>query len=270
MREIETEELRKILVDMLEDIDEYCTVNNLRYYLAYGTLLGAVRHKGFIPWDDDIDIMMPRSDYEKFVSSFNKCNHRNNIKVINHQIDKEYYLPYAKVIHKGTEVAEDVRSNLHLGVYIDVFPLDNMADNLNAAQKEFNTLSIYRNLLVLKNMRTRKGRSLLKNLVVVVGNVLLKPISKSNIISKIEAKARNQESEEEIKFIANTVLGVYGMREIMLSKWLGTGIKVEFEGSKFIIPSEYHQILSQLYGDYMKLPPIEKRITHHDFKAWWK
>lgn len=270
MREITTYELKTILVDMLVDIDEFCAANNIKYFLAYGTLLGAVRHQGFIPWDDDIDIMMPRPDYERFVSCFNKCSHRNDIAVIDYRMEKEYYLPYAKIINKRTEVAEEVRSSLHLGVYIDVFPLDIMPNDMIAARKEFKSLSLYRNLLDLKNMITRRDRFFLKNLIIILGNAFLKIISKSHIITMIDKRARKNEGHGNPQLLANTVLGVYGEREIMSSEWLKKGVKAIFENHEFMIPGEYHQILTQLYGDYMKLPPVEKRISHHSFNAYWK
>ena len=270
MREITSEELKEILVEMLVDIDEYCAANNLKYFLAYGTLLGAVRHKGFIPWDDDIDIMMPRQDDERFISSFNSCSRKNYIEVISHQMEKKYYLAYAKVVHKDTMVEEAVRSNYHIGAFIDVFPIDNLSNELETARKEFDSISLYRNILNIKNMTTRKGRSIIKNLVVILGNVLLMPFPKSYFITAIDKRAKKNEGIKEPKFLANIVLGVYGEKEIMPTEWLRTEIKVDFEGRKFNIPENYDLILSQLYGDYMVLPPIEKRITHHGIKAWWK
>ncbi len=271
MKEISTEELKRILVNMMVDIDEYCEKNNITYYLAYGTLLGAVRHKGFIPWDDDIDIMMPRADYEKFVSSFNNSSsHAKNIEVIDHLIEKDYYHPFAKVIQKETEVEECINSKLHIGVFIDVFPLDYLPGNLGIAKKKFQSLSLYRLLLDLKNMKTREGRSILKNFVVVVGNALMRIIPRSFLINSIDKKAREITSKKDSLFIANIAFPIYSYKEIMPVEWLKTGIKADFEGHKLFIPSGYHQVLSQLYGDYMKLPPVEKRVTHHGFKAWWK
>ena len=255
---------------MLREIDKYCTENGLKYFLAYGTLLGAIRHQGFIPWDDDIDIIMPRSDYQKFVELFNRKSHSQTLQVVDHTSVSNYYLPYAKVIHTGTMLIENVSSGFQLGVFIDVFPLDNMSDDYEVAKKKFNSLSLYRKILVLKNLRYRKGRTLIKNGIVALGNAVLRLIPISFLTTSIDKKARNNESEIDTRYLANTVLGVYGEREIMPSVWWESGIRMKFEGFLFSIPQGYHNVLSQLYGDYLKLPPIEKRITHHDFKVYWK
>ena len=269
-KEIGSDELKTIHVDMLIEIDRYCNDNGLQYFLAYGTLLGAVRHQGFIPWDDDIDIIMPRSDYQKFINDFNSKTHLRELQVINYNVQSDYYLPFAKVIHTRTEVAENINSSFRLGVYIDIFPLDHLSDNIEKAKNEFNSLSIYRNLLTLKNLKPRKGRSFIKNGIVALGSTALKLLPISFLTSTIDKKARRYEGGKCTRYVANSVLGVYGEREIMPALWFKSAANMVFEGYSFSVPQEYHNILTQLYGDYMKLPPIEKRITHHAFKAWWK
>lgn len=118
---IDIKELKKIQLGLLNALDDYCVQNDLTYYLAYGTLIGAIRHKGYIPWDDDIDVMMPREDYNKFIANFNNDKHASNVKAISHEIDTDYYLSFAKLINKSTVMQEEVNSDYQIGVYIDVF-----------------------------------------------------------------------------------------------------------------------------------------------------
>ena len=108
---IDIKELKKIQLGLLNALDDYCVQNDLTYYLAYGTLIGAIRHKGYIPWDDDIDVMMPREDYNKFIANFNNDKHASNLKAISHEIDTDYYLSFAKLINKSTVMQEEVNSD---------------------------------------------------------------------------------------------------------------------------------------------------------------
>lgn len=270
LREINSKELKSLLVEMLKEIDIFCSENGLRYFLAYGTLLGAVRHQGFIPWDDDVDIMMPRSDYQKFIKKFNGKIQSHKLQVVNSNSIKDYYLPYAKVIHTGTVVSENVNNAIRLGVFIDVFPLDNMSDNFKCAKRLFNRLSFYRNALMLKNIKRRNGRSFIKNGIVAIGNIALKILPISLLTAIIDKKSRKYEDKEMTKYLANAVLGVYGEKEVMPSLWFEVAVKLKFEDFLFSVPKEYNNILTELYGDYMQLPPEEKRGTHHSFKAYWK
>ena len=118
---INVEELKHIQLDMLSDIAEFCEQNNIKYFLAYGTLIGAIRHKGYIPWDDDIDICMPRPDYDKFLSLYNKKD--SAYKAVAFELDENYKLPFAKVNDTRTVMWETMYDQDVFGVYIDVFPL---------------------------------------------------------------------------------------------------------------------------------------------------
>ena len=126
MKKIETEELKRIQVDILKDIHEFCSINNIHYSLAYGTLLGAIRHQGYIPWDDDIDIMMLRSDYEKFIHTF--PGSFKHLSICAPELDLNYYAPYANVWDNRTILDEGINNADHrgktIGIKIDVFPID--------------------------------------------------------------------------------------------------------------------------------------------------
>lgn len=121
------DELKFISYNILKFVADFCEINNIKYYLFAGTLLGAIRHEGFIPWDDDIDIAIPRDDYEKFIIEFDR-NNDVNYKVLSIENSNKYYLPYAKVIDNRTLLFEDGKESMPIGVFIDIFPLDSIPD----------------------------------------------------------------------------------------------------------------------------------------------
>ncbi|MBQ8445584.1 MAG: LicD family protein, partial [Opitutales bacterium] len=133
MREITHEELKQIQLGILDKVHEFCEKNGITYFLSSGTLIGAVRHKGYIPWDDDLDLYMPRADYDKFIKLFS-ANSPENTKLLSLETDKKYQYPFAKVIDDRTEMVETaVGESFKIGVYIDVFPVDSVPDNFVAS-----------------------------------------------------------------------------------------------------------------------------------------
>lgn len=266
MKEIGTEELKRIQLDILEDVDRFCEKEHLTYFLAYGTLLGAVRHQGFIPWDDDIDIAMPRPDYDKFISSYNRQNdeHEKAYKVVSPVTDKSYGLPFAKVYDTRTEMNESLYRQEDFGVYIDVFPIDGVQRDLNQIT---HTLR-WGKLLNTKKAILGGGRSLVKELIMLLGKVVFAPISKEKILKRINsiATAADYNQAEEVACI----VAPYSEKDIVSKSVLGTTVKATFEGRQFPIPTGYDIYLRHVYGDYMQLPPVEKRVSTHTFKAWWK
>ena len=123
MRRItDIQELRGVQLGILDDIHAFCVDNGIRYFLACGTLIGAVRHKGYIPWDDDIDLYMPRDDYERFINEFKSVS--GNCRVLDPKKEKHYYYTYAKVVDKRTLLVEPEADGYRIGVYVDVFPVD--------------------------------------------------------------------------------------------------------------------------------------------------
>lgn len=262
MKKIDINELRQIQVDILSKVAEYCEKESIRYFLGYGTLIGAIRHHSYIPWDDDIDIVMPRPDYNSFVANFNKTN--NLIKVADRLTISNYELPYAKVYDTRTEMIEGMyKPNCQYGVYIDVFPIDGYKDFKTV--KRIHLLSKFLNA---KKAIVDKRRAWGKTIIISLGKFLLLCLSESAIINKINSLATRYEYES--CEMVDSMMSPYRLREICPKKWFDNYILVEFEGKKYRIPENYDDYLRRIYGDYMKLPPKEKQVTHHVFKAWWK
>ena len=267
MKEITLEEKKIILLDILKNIHEFCSSNNLHYSLAYGTLLGAIRHKGFIPWDDDIDICMPRKDFEIFESKFNSHNSRYRLITINN--NSNYNLFVAKIIDTETTLTEDVNEPFELGVYIDLFIIDNLPDDKKEFDRSIRKLTHLHRLYVLKTVKINSQRKFYKNAVLWFSQILLKGISVRKILLDMNRYSKSLSSESS-RYCGALSSFAYEKKEIMKSKWYESYSLVPFENEMFYIPVGYHDILTRLYSDYMIPPPKEKQNTHHANKAYWK
>ena len=264
MKTINTEELKFILLDILKDIHQYCIANNIRYSIAYGTLLGAVRHKGYIPWDDDIDIMMPREDYERFIKTYGNSLYR----IADLSNNSEYSLPFAKVEDSRTIMNEYVDGKTVYGVYVDVFPVDNVPNDVFKRKFFYWRMSCWRILYNLKTVKTKKGRSLVKNIVLIVSHFVLRFVSKQDIARRISGMASTYmgNNTNYMGVIADPELYNYYVPSCFFDDY----IELPFETLIVKSIKEYDKYLKAAYGDYMQLPPIEKRVSHHVFDAYWK
>ena len=260
MKPIGQEEIKSILCDLLHDVADFCEESGLRYFLAYGTLIGAVRHNGFIPWDDDIDIAMPRPDYDKFVRSYN--NRKSSKRVIDIAIDKNYGIPYAKVYDDRTWFNEYKYRKEKYGVFIDIFPIDGIKGNWQ----------IYKALVLTKLLHAKKAnyiqRSLVKNLINTFAKIVLLPLSVRNILKLLDKNARTCPFGSTPQAV--NLLETYGFCEIADSSVFEKTLFHEFEGDYYRIPVGYDEWLRSIYGDYMQLPPVVQQITHHIYQVYWK
>ena len=261
MKEIYLEELKSVQLAMLQDVAAFCDEHNITYFLAFGTLIGAIRHKGYIPWDDDIDIAMPRPDYDRFISSFN--DKESIYKVVSMENDNHYGLAFAKVHDTRTVLHETQYKRDVYGVYIDVFPIVGVKD-----KKQIKRLRAV-NLMLHTKKANFKERTLSKKIINFFGKILLLPFSVHYIVTVIDRMARKYPfgSTPSAGNICDTVVGERAMIET--SAFEGV-LMQEFEGREYKIPIGYDKWLRKIYGDYMQLPPVEKRINHHIFDAWWK
>lgn len=263
MKELKNSEIKNLLLNILKEIDEFCSKNNLTYFLAYGTLLGAVRHKGFIPWDDDIDICMPRPDYEKFISSFMEKHGRYVVKSF--EKDKEYPYFFAKVHDKNTLLKTKTTFDGKMGLYVDIFPIDALPSNITLQKRYMRKFNFYRNLYTLKAMKFDKNRSLFKNIILFISRFVTSIFPLSFLIKKIDKISRTYKYND-YDFVS--ISATSDQRLILNKDLFASSIRIEFEGIDVAAPIGYIEILKKNYGDYLKLPPVEKQVSNHGFKVF--
>lgn len=265
MEEIQYSELKGINIHILEAIDSFCRRHSISYSLGYGSLLGAVRHKGFIPWDDDIDIIMLRDDYDTFVKGFNESNER--YKVSSFFSDKQIHYPFAKVYDTCT--VKDELGYKKYGIGIDLFPIDKISKESRKARQYISRQKKLWKLMLVKSLRWKENRSILKNILLLMGRWALSVVPYSSINKRMDKNARHF-NYMQADFDYACMMGPYGLKEIMPPSVFISGYSdLVFEDGSFSCLKDYDTYLKRLYGDYMKLPPIEQRVTHHDFKAYW-
>jgi lipopolysaccharide cholinephosphotransferase len=259
------EDMRDIQFSILKKIDAFCKMHDLTYYLTHGTLIGAVRHQGFIPWDDDIDIAMPRKDYEKFVAEFTD----EKVSLYSLRTVSTCRYPYTKAFDTQTQVFEGSFKHIsEYGVNIDIFPYDYAPDDALRRKKLLRKVRFWQMVLKVKLSRVSSIMTLKQNLIIAPGRILLCFISASTLAKRIDRIARSLEDVPTGK-MGNLVWG-YGEREIIDTSDLLETKQMVFEEFNASVPVGYDKLLTSMYGDYMALPPKENQITHHDFKAYWK
>jgi len=260
MAYLSSDEIRKLLLDIMERFHNYCEANNLSYCLYGGTLLGAIRHKGFIPWDDDIDLIMPRPDYNR-LKKYLAENPIEGLKIVDYETDKDYYLPFMKLVNTNTELTVTGTKDQKLGVFIDIFPMDGFTENSFVQRISMFKARVNFYLLYLWLDDKKKPTTVRQH----VNEKILKPIVKrmngkkfSKRIDKL-TKRYNYDDGETIAMLTHTLLArrIYKKSDFFPVK------KAEFEGLSLNIPKEWHKCLTNAYGDYMVLPPVEERVEKH-------
>lgn len=262
------EEIKNLQTDILVKVADFCEKHNLKYFLAYGTLLGAIRHNGYIPWDDDIDIVMPREDYNKFIQTFNQENKDTHYLSIapfkgNHTILKVADTrTYIKSI-----VYKDIRKK---GCYrtIDIFPLDGVPEDCAEYKEWYQKLyRIYHGFYIKQQAFSGRIKSRIKLFIAKLKNRTYLP--KSSFRKKAEI-LHKQYLYENCQYIGAVESSANSIKNKMKKKWYEDYVLVDFEGHKFRAPKNYHEILSSLYGDYMQCPPVEQRVFLHLEDVFWR
>ena len=275
MKEMILNDIQQVCLDILKDVHQFCVENDIKYSLCYGTLIGAIRHNGFIPWDDDIDILMPRPEYERFIKTYKSGNGYVLFAAENNDGDTDVSVPFARVCEmQQTFVDTGVLPwvNKKTGVWIDIFPIDGAPDTEEERQKQMANI-VHQNKL-LNILRIKKGyrsvwraktfrfqiRLLIKKILVlfVKTDVLYDYI---NMCKKYDYNNANMVVDVACPFYRERE---YHRKEVMKDFMLHS-----FENVEFYIMTGYDEYLRDIYGDYMKLPPVEKRTTTHTFNSFY-
>ena len=256
-------EMRSLQLGILKVVHDFCKQNNIRYSLGGGSLLGAVRHQGYIPWDDDIDIMMPRPDYDRFIKLFEGFHSIYQIQTCYN--DDTYFYPFAKVYDNRT-VAQELL--VRTGVFIDVCPIDGLPnkEETRLYLKEL-TRIVYKELYYsAKTYKIREGNKPILFMKYLVKRCMVPKREKclSDLTSLVHSY------DFSLSEYVGGICGRNGMKEHMPASVFEHYISAPFEGYYFMAISEYDYYLKSLYNEYMKLPPEEDRIARHDLKVFWK
>lgn len=265
-REILPDEKKSIMLSIMDEIDSYCREHHIEYYLVGGTLLGAIRHKGFIPWDDDMDIGLSRKDYNRLISEFNSKS--GNVQIADYKNTAHYKWASAKAYDNRTVLIELGDTKNVTGVFVDLFPLDGIIGEKKTVQKEVLRKKRWKDILTLKHLKIDEKRPMYKNLIVLLGRVLYL-IPDTFLIKQINASDKNPIAFEKCRYVCN-FCGAWGIRELTKSRNFMSAIDAEFEGRKYRIPIGYDDYLKTVYGEYMSPPPKEKQVSHHSSVSYWK
>ncbi|WP_304960405.1 LicD family protein [Thomasclavelia cocleata] len=272
MKAIKLDELKKIECDILNYVDKICSKYGLQYFVCGGTLLGAIRHDGFIPWDDDIDIQMPRKDYERLKQIVN--TEKGYYKFFSMD-NPDYYYVFGKLVDTRTKLIEtkQKKSIEGLGICIDIFPLDGLPQNIIMAERVF--YKYRRNQKYLYNFNSIEFPELYNNIILNIKTIMYWGISKIHFLFLGENKLKFMINKKITKYdyyksryVCN-VGGRWGEKELYPSNWLLPVKRHKFENFMVNIPNMYHEYLCSMYGNYMELPPIKSRIPDHNFEAYW-
>lgn len=262
-KKLDIDEIKEVELGVMDYIHNICREKGINYSLAYGSLLGAVRHRGFIPWDDDLDIALKRNQYDQLYQAILEDN--NSIyKVVSWENDSRYPYPFYRVYDSRTVYENNyIQNDIELGICVDVFPFDDYKD----VNKEITKLDMYRRLSVYTLYGIRNKEAGIKNIVRYLMLVAFRLTRVKTWNKKLNDCSKAPVNSEYIDYLMESKK--YSTK--LDAKALDKVVEFKFEDRIYNIPADYDHILTTIYGsDYMKIPPLEKRIQHDDFVAYIK
>lgn len=258
MRELSLDEIKSIELDMLINFDRICRKNGIKYSITYGTLLGAIRHKGFIPWDDDIDVMMSRDEYEKFLKVWKDGKY----KLMTSRKDCDFWPLFSRITDPRTHL--DPPKICNHGVWVAVIPYDKIPDDEKICQKHLKRVRRGMRLFEAKrsNYPVNGSESLPKKMAIAALEFLLRFIpfyTLAKRVERIKTKYRKTDAKRVNPWISRIIVDASIFDEY---------VDVEFEELMVMAIKQCDYFLQYMYGDYMKLPPLEERVPKHGFTAF--
>ena len=263
MRRLEVQELRKIQLEILDVVTKFCDENDINYFLNGGTLLGAIRHKGYIPWDDDIDLGMLRPDYDKFMKLFNENNTR--YKFYSNENTPGFFAMCGRIVDTDPNTFAYERT-VRIGIYIDIFVFDNAPDDDELVKKMFTRRDYYEIYNYRRVMPLFYGviPNTFRKMLTIVFRATLRILPRGYFSDKY---IQNAKSFNHV--ITKRVGDFVGLHDVVYDREILENLTTaEFEGKLYKIPARYDEFLRGLYGDYMQLPPVEQQKSHHNLEAW--
>lgn len=271
MKYLNMDEIRAIELSLLNELDKICEKENFQYSLAGGTLLGAVRHGGFIPWDDDIDVLMPREDYEKFIDY---CYvNQTNFDLFSCRSNDEYEGTISIISDRSTILVDPFGhiGNYKKGIVIDIFPIDGAGNTVEEAKNIYSKTRFKREMLnacAWKYFSFSKTRSIIYEPIRFLFFIISRLFNPNKLAKQLDALYKNNRLQD-YKY-ATCFSGSYREKEILRREVYTELCKMMFEGREYRCMVHFDEYLTKLYGDYMKLPPKDKQISHHVYRAYWR
>ena len=264
-REMTLSQIKQTELDILRYFKAFCEKENIRFFLSNGTLLGAVKYGGFIPWDDDVDVFVPRKDYDRLMRVFTDTE---RYRLFSAERVKHYRFPFAKLCDMTTEKVEDnINNGVRLGIDIDIFPLDAWEDDYSAACKQEREINKRIQLLAFFKCRKALSANPVKRRIKSV-MLFMAPMACRLLIRRIGRIAGKNANNPESKWMGCVSWCIYNRREIVPAEIFATATPVSFEAEQYPAPVGYDAYLRSLYGDYTQDPPEEEQVTHHRFLAY--
>ena len=252
------QEHQAVLLELLRELDRVCTAHNIPYVLFAGTALGAARHRGFIPWDDDIDLLMPRADYDRLTDEFNDAAPAG-LRLHCLASDNSYAAVYAKIEDTSTVLVEK-SSTKPIGVNIDIFPIDPLFDSHIESARYVDAMKRLKLLYRSKIVRPTKKNSFAKKIGIIAAKMVSLPFTARSLALKIDRKMRGGQPGAKFSGYAGSTIG---SRDIFESTLFENIRRIRFEDTEAMAIAGYDTYLRAIYGDYMQLPPEGERCSPH-------